>query len=244
LRDKRAAPAPIKAARDPERSLSVLVTGCNRKRAARLPGADAPNPLKYERPKARATRTASGGPAPACPKPAPEPIPRPEPSPDRQPEACARGHRSRVVPSDRRLPRRTKNGTRRPAASRRAIPAATARHRVALRLACVFYRSEAGNEPVREWLRNEVLDDARKTNGTDIKTVQATWPIDKPLVDNLGPALWEVRSTHDKIEYRVIFMIEGRSIVLLHGFTKNSAKTKKTDIDLANKRKATWEKNR
>jgi phage-related protein len=52
------------------------------------------------------------------------------------------------------------------------------------------------------------------------------------------------RSTHDKIEYRVIFMLDGRSMVLLHGFTKNSAKTKKADIDLANKRRATWEKNR
>lgn len=113
-----------------------------------------------------------------------------------------------------------------------------------LRLTCNFYGSESGKEPVRDWLKTTVPEGARKTIGADIKTVQAMWPLDKPLVDHLGPGLWEVRSTHDKIEYRIIFMIDGSAIVLLHGFTKNSAKTKKTDIDLANKRKATWEKNR
>lgn len=31
-------------------------------------------------------------------------------------------------------------------------------------------------------------------------------------------------------------------MVLLHGFTKKSGKTKKADIDLALKRKASWER--
>jgi len=83
---------------------------------------------------------------------------------------------------------------------------------------------------------------ARKTIGADIKTVQATWPIDRPLIDHLAAGLWEVRSTHDKIEYRIIFMLDGNAMILLHGFAKNSAKTKKTDIDLATKRKASWER--
>ena len=60
-----------------------------------------------------------------------------------------------------------------------------------LRLSCIFYRADSGNEPVREWLKDTVPADARKTIGGDIKTVQATWPIDKPLVDHLAPGLWE-----------------------------------------------------
>ncbi len=63
------------------------------------------------------------------------------------------------------------------------------------------------------------------------------------LVAHLAPGLWEVRSTHDKCEYRVVFMLDGRSLVLPHGFMKNGAEAKKADIDLAIKRKTTWEKN-
>jgi hypothetical protein len=70
-----------------------------------------------------------------------------------------------------------------------------------LRLSCVFFKTEAGNEPVRDWLKEDVPAEARRTVGTDIKMVQATWPIDKPLVDSLGNGLREVRSTHDKVEY-------------------------------------------
>ncbi len=62
---------------------------------------------------------------------------------------------------------------------------------------------------MRDWLKDDVPAEARRTVGTDIKTVQATWPIDKPLVDSLGNGLREVRSTHDKVEYRVIFVLDG-----------------------------------
>jgi phage-related protein len=86
--------------------------------------------------------------------------------------------------------------------------------------------------------------EARKTIGTDIKTVQATWPIDKPLVDSLGEGLREVRSTHDKVEYRVIFMLDGNTMILLHGIVKTTQKTRKTDIETARKRKAIREKSR
>lgn len=106
----------------------------------------------------------------------------------------------------------------------------------------MFYRTASGNEPVRDWLKEAVPEGARKTIGGDIKTVQATWPLDKPLVDHLAPGLWEVRSTYDRIEYRIAFMLDGRTMVLLHGFTKASASTKKADLDLALKRKASWEK--
>ena len=111
-----------------------------------------------------------------------------------------------------------------------------------LRLACVFYRTDSGNEPVRDWLKEDVAAAPRRTIGGDIKTVQATWPIDKPLVDHLGPGLWEVRSTHDEVDYRVVFMLDGNAMVLLHGFSKGSAKPRRADVDLALDRKARWEK--
>ncbi len=92
-------------------------------------------------------------------------------------------------------------------------------------LRCVFFQTDAGNQPVRDWLRDEVPAEARKTIGTDLRTVQGTWPIGKPLVDSLGDGLREARSTHDKIEYRVVFIIDRGTMVLLpwlqEGLTAN-----------------------
>ena len=109
-------------------------------------------------------------------------------------------------------------------------------------LRCVFFRTEAGNEPVRDWLRDEVPSEARKTIGGDILTVQNTWPIGKPLVDTLTDGLREVRSTHDKIEYRVIFLIDGGTMVLLHGFKKDTQRTRRADLEVARLRKAARER--
>jgi phage-related protein len=111
-------------------------------------------------------------------------------------------------------------------------------------LGCVFFKSSSGAEPVRAWLKDDVPDAARKTIGADIKTVQATWPIGKPLVGSLGDGLWEVRSTFNKVEYRTIFVIDGSTMVLLHGFAKQTQKTSKGDLDLARQRKAAAERAR
>ena len=113
-----------------------------------------------------------------------------------------------------------------------------------LKLACVFFKSASGREPVRDWLKEGVPAEARRTIGADIKTVQSAWPIDKPLVDSLGHGLREVRSAHGKVEYRVIFILDGSTMVLLHGFSKTTKKTRKADIDMALERKAIREKSR
>jgi phage-related protein len=81
------------------------------------------------------------------------------------------------------------------------------------RLSCAFFRTESGNVPVRDWLKDDVPVGARKQIGEDIRTVQLTWPIDKPLVDSLGHGLREVRSTYNKVEYRVIFILVHNTMV-------------------------------
>jgi hypothetical protein len=48
-----------------------------------------------------------------------------------------------------------------------------------------FYRTAAGNEPVRDWLK-ALPKDVRQTIGSDLGMVEALWPIGKPLVDGLG----------------------------------------------------------
>ena len=78
----------------------------------------------------------------------------------------------------------------------------------------------------------------RKVIGTDIKDVEFSWPIGKPLIDSLGRGLWEVRSSlAGKRIARVIFCVSRQRMVLLHGFIKKTRTTPQHDIGLALKRK-------
>ena len=103
------------------------------------------------------------------------------------------------------------------------------------RLGCAFYRTQSGHEPVRDWLR-ALGKEVSKSVGSDILTVQWSWPVGKPLVDGLSGGLYEIRSTHDRTEYRVFFCIAGSKLVLLHGIVKKARKAPKADIELARKR--------
>jgi phage-related protein len=103
----------------------------------------------------------------------------------------------------------------------------------------VFFRTETGHEPVREWLKS-LTKEEKKIIGEDIKTVQFSWPIGKPLVDNLGEQIWEVRSRLKNRIARTLFTIHKQEIVLLHGFIKKEQKTPLDDLRLAKKRKSQY----
>jgi phage-related protein len=104
------------------------------------------------------------------------------------------------------------------------------------KLNVLFFQTGSGNEPVREWLLL-LPKDERKVIGDDILKVQYCWPIGKPVVGSLGNGLWEVRSRLGDRIARVIFYVEGKTMVLLHGFIKKTQKTPKHELDLALKRK-------
>ena len=89
----------------------------------------------------------------------------------------------------------------------------------------VFYRTAAGAEPVREWLRSLSTED-RRTIGTDLATLQVGWPIGMPLCRSLGAGLWEVRSklANNRIARLIFFVAEGR-LGVLHGFIKKTQRT-------------------
>lgn len=96
----------------------------------------------------------------------------------------------------------------------------------------VFYRSEAGNEPVREWLKGLSREDKRKI-GEDIKTAQIGWPLGMPLIRKIQKDLWEVRTTLDSGIARVFFTVEDEYMILLHGFIKKSQKTPQHELKTA-----------
>lgn len=97
-------------------------------------------------------------------------------------------------------------------------------------LIVLFFKSEAGNEPVRDWLKNMPAID-KKTIGTDIKTIQFGFPIGMPLVRKMDANLWEIRS-HISNGIARIFL---RWMVILW-FYQKSQSTPKSDLELSKQR--------
>ncbi|MFC7339660.1 type II toxin-antitoxin system RelE/ParE family toxin [Haloferula chungangensis] len=106
-------------------------------------------------------------------------------------------------------------------------------------LAVHFFRTESGNEPVREWLK-DLTDDEKKTIGADILTVQWAWPVGKPLVDSMGKGLWEVRSSLGDRIARVFFIMVDEKMILLHGIIKKSRTAPVQELKLARKRQSIY----
>lgn len=105
------------------------------------------------------------------------------------------------------------------------------------KLLVVFYATESGKEPVRDWLQSLSQED-KKQIGEDIKTVQFGWPLGLPLIRKLDSDLWEVRSRLSNRIARIIFTVESSYMVLLHGFIKKSQKTPQNELRLAKERLA------
>ena len=103
-------------------------------------------------------------------------------------------------------------------------------------LSVKFFRTEAGHEPVREFLRDLPPED-RKIIGTDIKEVQFGWPLGMPLVRKMEKDLWEVRSHLENRISRVLFTVVGGQMVLLHAFIKKTERTPQPDLEIAKARK-------
>lgn len=98
-----------------------------------------------------------------------------------------------------------------------------------------FRQGASGSEPVRDWLKS--LPAGEKTAiGQNIKAAQFGWPLGLPLVDHLEGEIWEVRTKLENRIARVLFMIDGATIVLLHGFIKKDQKTPQQDLNLAKDR--------
>ena len=101
----------------------------------------------------------------------------------------------------------------------------------------VFYRTAAGDEVVRNWLRG-LNENDRNAIGQDLMRVQYRWPVGMPLCRAMGGGLWEVRSNLQGGRIaRAMFSVQEVKLVVLHGFTKKTQKTPDEDLALARKRK-------
>ena len=103
-------------------------------------------------------------------------------------------------------------------------------------LSVKFFRTEAGNEPVRAFL-HELSSKDRKIIGVDIKEVQFGWPLGMPLVRKIERDLWEVCSHVEGRIVRILFTVFAGQMVLLHAFIKKAQKMPRSDLDTAKARK-------
>jgi phage-related protein len=102
-------------------------------------------------------------------------------------------------------------------------------------LSVYFYETETGNQPCRDFILSCSQDD-KKYIGSDIYLVQDNFPVNNTLVEKLDTDLWEIRSHITDGIARIIFTLDGETLVLLHGFIKKSQKTPKQDIKVAKSR--------
>ncbi len=114
----------------------------------------------------------------------------------------------------------------------------------------IFYKTELGNEPVKE----ELIKLGRPTKtiiGEDIKYVEYNWRIDRPYVDqvkkgsgSLDKTIYEVRSKvfegNVNKEYRTLFFVHGKLMILLLLFVKKTQKVPLKEINLAVDRMKKW----
>jgi phage-related protein len=106
----------------------------------------------------------------------------------------------------------------------------------------VFFRTAAGNEPVREWLK-ELPANERQAIGEDLLRAQWRWPIGMPLCRPMGDGLWEIRTDlPTRRTARVLICFYHDHLVALHGFIKKTRATPKEDLALANKRREELER--
>jgi phage-related protein len=101
----------------------------------------------------------------------------------------------------------------------------------------VFYRTEDGHSPVREFLQS--LDEKTRVRfgwsieQLRIRNVQAR----APLVKHLEGRIWELREESGTNIYRLLYCLyTGRRIVFLHGFQKKTQKTPRQEIETAQRR--------
>ena len=89
-------------------------------------------------------------------------------------------------------------------------------------LPVIFYRTAGGANLIREWLRSLPAGD-RQEIGTDLLTVQLSWPVGMPLCRALGSGLWEVRSVlPSRRVARLLFFVHEGHIGVVHGFIKKT----------------------
>jgi phage-related protein len=105
-----------------------------------------------------------------------------------------------------------------------------------------FYQDQRGRRPVEDWLLTlEVKDRARVRRAFGLLESYGT-RLTMPYARHLRGKLWELRVAAGRQDYRVLYAAAaGRRFILLHGFTKQTAKTPARELEIAEQRWADYQ---
>ena len=109
----------------------------------------------------------------------------------------------------------------------------------------LFYCDEDGTAPVLEWL-TELTRRQRKVAENCLVRIetlrQLGHELRRPIADYLEDGIYELRTRHRKVQYRILYFFHGQNVAILaHGLTKEK-EVPKGDIALAVQRKERFER--
>ena len=106
----------------------------------------------------------------------------------------------------------------------------------------LFYR-EGSAVPVLDWLDEQSIEAQNRCLVAFERLATEGHAARRPLVENLGRGIYELRVRVGRVNYRILYFFHGRTAVLLtNGFTKE-AEIPRGEIELALARKEKFERN-
>ena len=106
-----------------------------------------------------------------------------------------------------------------------------------------LYQTEAGDEVVAEFLASLPHKDMAKVLRDIDLLAEFGTDLRQPYTKHIDGPIWELRTKFSSNIYRIFYFVKNESrLVLLHGFTKKTAKTPAAEIRIAKARFADYEK--
>ncbi len=106
-----------------------------------------------------------------------------------------------------------------------------------------YYQEDDGSIPFVDWLTHVEKKVAEKCLVRIELLKEFGNSLRRPYADYLRNGIYELRVSHKRIQYRILYFFYGKNVVLIsHGLTKEQ-KVPEKDIDNAIRRKAAIEKN-
>jgi phage-related protein len=107
----------------------------------------------------------------------------------------------------------------------------------------IFYQEENGKVPVLQWLDElEQTDPKGLLNCLDRIQQLASMghELRRPLADFLRDGVYELRASHRRVQYRILYFFHGRNIAIIaHAIVKEGAEVPDRDIERASERATT-----
>ena len=105
----------------------------------------------------------------------------------------------------------------------------------------VFYKDARGALPVDEWIRTHgETERARIFRTIELLRTHGI-ALQMPYARHLRGKIWELRVKSGSNAYRILYAaVVGRRFVLLHGFSKQTAKTPAREMETAERRLADY----